>query len=225
MSKRNQNQLLNLLINIIIPVIILTRLSGDAWLGQTYGLIVALSFPLIYGLYELYKEKKYNLFSIIGVISILLTGGIGLLQLDNKWLAIKEAGVPLIIGLAVLASQYTKWPLMKILLEPAIDHEKIDVTLREKNTKDLYDRRYAVATRIVAASFFLSSILNYLLAKLIVVSSPGTVEYNAELGRMTALSYPVIALPSLILFVAAALYLIIGIEKITSLKLQDIIKN
>lgn len=225
MSKRNQNQLLNLLINIIIPVIILTRLSGDEWLGQKLGLVVALCFPLFYGFFELYKEKKYNIFSIIGVISILLTGGIGLLQLDNRWLAIKEAGVPLIIGVAVLVSQYTKWPLMKILLEPVINHDKVNVALEEKNTKDLYERRFTIATRIVAVSFFLSSVLNYLLAKLIVVSPPGTVEYNAELGRMTALSYPVIALPSLILFVSSALYLVIGIEKITSLKLEDIVKN
>jgi intracellular septation protein A len=225
MSKRNQNQLLNLLINIIVPVIVLTRFSGPEWLGQTYGLIVALAFPVVYGVYDLYKEKKFNLFSVIGVVSILLTGGIGLLQLDNKWLAIKEAGVPFILGVAVLVSQYTKWPLMKILFEPVINHEKVDIALREHNAELKYEKRFTVATRIVAGSFFLSAILNYVLAKIIVVSPPGTVEYNAELGHMTALSYPVIAVPSMIIFIAAALYLIFGIEKMTLLSLQDIVKH
>lgn len=225
MAERKQNNFLNLIINIVIPVLILTRFSGDEWLGQTWGLIVALAFPLLFGIYELASSGKYNIFSIIGVISVALTGGIGLLQLDNKWLAVKEAGVPFILGVAVLVSQYTKWPLMKILFEPVIDHEKVDTALREHNAEAKYQRRFTIATRIVAGSFFLSTILNYVLAKIIVVSPPGTVEYNSELGRMTALSYPIIALPSMVLFIAAALYLVIGIEKMTSLSLQDIVKH
>ncbi len=35
----------------------------------------------------------------LGLISVLLTGGIGLLELDPQWLAIKEAAIPGIIGI------------------------------------------------------------------------------------------------------------------------------
>jgi hypothetical protein len=37
---------------------------------------------------------------MLGFVSVLLTGGIGLLQLDPKWIAVKEAAVPAVIGLA-----------------------------------------------------------------------------------------------------------------------------
>ena len=69
--------------------------------------------------------------------------------------------------------------------------------------------------QLLAGSFFLSSILNYLLAKWILVSPPGTTAYNEELGRMTALSYPVIALPSMVLMMAALWYLFSQIGKLT----------
>lgn len=225
MSKKNRSQFLNLLINIVIPVIILTRFSGGQYLGQTWGLVTALAFPIVYGLYELYSEKKYNVFSVIGIVSIFLTGGIGLLELSNKWLAIKEAGVPFVLGVAVLISQKTKYPLMKVLLDPVIDHAKIERALQENGTVSQYEKRFKISTFIIAISFFFSSLLNYILAKVVVVSPPGTIEYNAELGRMTALSYPVIAIPSMILFVAAAMYLVLGLEKMTKLNLNDLIKQ
>ena len=41
---------------------------------------------------------------------------------------------------------------------------------------------------MIASSFFLSAVLNYSLAKILVKSQPGTEAFNAELGRMTALS-------------------------------------
>jgi hypothetical protein len=50
---------------------------------------------------------------VLGLVSILLTGGIGLLQLDTRWLAVKEAAIPGLIGLAVLMSTRTRYPLVK----------------------------------------------------------------------------------------------------------------
>lgn len=225
MSDTQRGSLANILINIVFPVLILTRFSGDEWLGQQWGLVVALSFPFLYGSYELWKTRNINIFSVVGIASIALTGGIGLFQLDNKWLAVKEAGVPLLIGLVVLLSQNTRYSLMKILFEPVINHELVNVALKEKGAEEAYEKKFTIATRIVASSFFLSATLNYALAKIIVVSPPGTLEYNAELGRLTALSYPVIALPSMIIFIAAAVYLVVGIEKITGLTLQNIVKS
>jgi len=48
------------------------------------------------------KEKKYNIYSIIGLVSIALTGGIGLFHIPTQWVAIKEAGVPTLFGILVL---------------------------------------------------------------------------------------------------------------------------
>ncbi|RLA05529.1 MAG: MFS transporter, partial [Gammaproteobacteria bacterium] len=118
-TKKNSaksNPLIDLLISIIIPSVILMKLSGDQWLGTTYALLVALAFPFSYGVYELIIHKKFNFISLLGIVSVLLTGGIGIMELEPKWLAIKEAAIPLIIGLVVLGSMKTRYPLVKTLL-------------------------------------------------------------------------------------------------------------
>ena len=99
-----ENPLLSLGLNILIPVIILTRFSAEDRLGPVYGLLVALAFPVIYGLYDFTRRRNFNLFSALGVVGILLTGGVGLLKLDVQWIAIKEAGIPLILGIVVVGS-------------------------------------------------------------------------------------------------------------------------
>ncbi|MDX1678049.1 VC0807 family protein, partial [Arsukibacterium sp.] len=100
----------NMIFNIAIPAIILSRFSGEDALGPVWGVVVALAFPLLFGLWELKLSGKVNFYSILGIISVLLTGGISLLQLDPAYIAIKEAMIPALIGIIVLISQYTPYP-------------------------------------------------------------------------------------------------------------------
>lgn len=76
----------NLLMNIVIPTLILTKLSGEEHLGPTWGLIVALAFPIGYGVRDFAVNKKLNVFSALGVVSVLLTGGLSLLKLPPEYL-------------------------------------------------------------------------------------------------------------------------------------------
>ncbi|WP_306523426.1 VC0807 family protein [Rheinheimera sp.] len=216
-EKKSQGLLPNLLFNIAIPVIILSKFSTEAYLGPVWGLVVALMFPIAYGLWELKKSGKVNFFSVVGLISVLLTGGMSLLQLDPKYIAIKEAAVPGIIGLLVWFSQHSKFHLIKTMLENAqlLNMEKLQAALAKKDNAALFEQKMNFTNQLLAGSFFLSSVLNYLLAKWILVSPPGTTAYNEELGRMTALSYPVIALPSMVLMMAALWYLFSQIGKLT----------
>lgn len=207
----------NLVFNIAIPVLIMTYASSEEYLGPAWSIVVALAFPLTYGLIELKKTKKVNLFSVLGIVSVLLTGGISLLKLPAEYMAIKEASIPTAIGLAVLITQFTKKPLVKALIlnDAIIDWEKLNTRLDEKQASAQFDAKVAVSSYIVAGSFFLSASLNYALAKWILVSEPGTTQYTEELGKMTALSYPVIVIPSMILLVTALVYLFKQISKVT----------
>lgn len=216
-EKKPQGLIPNLLFNIAIPVIILSKFSTEAYLGPVWGLVAALMFPIGYGLWELKQSGKINFFSVVGLISVLLTGGMSLLQLDPKYIAIKEAAVPGIIGLLVWFSQHSKFHLIKTMLENAqlLNMEKLQSALAQKDNSALFEQKLNFTNQLLAGSFFLSSILNYLLAKWILVSPPGTTAYNEELGRMTALSYPVIALPSMVLMMAALWYLFSQIGKLT----------
>jgi len=214
--------ILDLVITIIIPLVILTRLSGV--LGARGALLAAVALPAGWGVWDLERQRRVNIYAIIGVISILLTGGIGLLQLNPRWLAVKEAAVPLALGIAVIASHPTRWSLARGLFETMLNTETI-AALGGLEERKLYERRLVRATYLFAASFFLSAGLNFMLARTIVHSDPGTHAFNAELGRLTALSYPVIVVPSLMLLIAAAAYYLTGVSAIISRPVEKLIKR
>lgn len=217
--------MIDLLVSIILPSVILMKLSGENDLGASGALIVALSFPLIWGAFELIKYKKFNFIALLGLISVLLTGGIGLLELDTKWIAIKEAAIPAIIGIGVLISTYTPYPLIKTLLyNPKImDVDKIKQKLSAtENGEAVFESRLLKATYLLAGTFAFSAVMNYLLAKWIVTSPTGTAEFNEQLGQMTLYSYPVIAIPSMLMTMAIFYYLWRTIKGMTGLTLEEI---
>ncbi|WP_404366239.1 VC0807 family protein [Marinobacter sp.] len=217
----------DLLISIIIPSAILMKLSGPEYLGPAAALIVGLAFPLSWGLFELVRYRKYNFIAVLGIISVGLTGGIGLLSLDAQWLAIKEAAIPAIIGLAVLISTRTRYPLVKTLLyNPAVlNVDKIQKKLEEEGTEDVFQERLLKATYFFAGTFLFSSIMNYILAKWIVTSPSGTTAFNEELGRMTLVSYPMIAIPSMIMMIAIFYYLWRSIRRLTGYSLEEVLSS
>lgn len=214
---QNQNFFGNMAFNIIIPVVIMSYASTEEYLGPLWSIALALAFPLGYGLFELAKEKKVNFFSILGIVSVLLTGGISLLKLPAEYIAIKEAAIPGLIGLAVLITRYMKKPLIKILVlnDTLINWPKLGEALARNQNEALFEKKIGISNYIVASSFFLSSALNYGLAKWILVSEPGTTAYTEELGRMTALSYPVIVIPSMVLLLGAIWYIFGQMKRLT----------
>lgn len=223
-STKKENFLLNIALNIVIPTVILSKFSGEAHLGVKGGLIVALAFPIIYGIMDFFRAKKINVFSALGVVSILLTGGISLLELDPKYIAIKEATIPAILGLATLISLKTRYPLVKTLLfnEKIMRIDKIHEALVQTGNTLKFEKTLTNASYMIAGSFLLSSILNYVLAKVLLVSAPGTEAFNAELGKMTAYSYVVIAIPSMVVLMGALFYLFRSVTKLTGLPLEDV---
>lgn len=219
--------LANLAFNIIIPTVIMTKLSGEDYLGPVYAIVIALAFPVVFGIRDYLKSHKPNFFSILGVISVLLTGSMSLLKLDPEYIAIKEAAIPALFGIATLISMHTRYPLVRTFLfnDQILQIEKVRQALSEFNNERAFDSKLRNASFMVAGSFFLSSVLNYALAKYILVSEPGTVAFTEELGKMTALSFPVIALPSTIILMIALYYLLHHIQKMTHLELDDIFNH
>lgn len=217
----------NLIFNIAVPVLVMTYLSSDEYLGPMWSIAFALSFPLVFGFYDLKLTKKINPFSVLGIVSVILTGGISLLKLPAEYIAIKEAAIPGLIGLAVLLTQFSKKPLVKALIlnDQLVNWPKLNDTLEQKNLTEIFNGKVAVSSYIVASSFFLSSVLNYLLAKWILVSEPGTTAYTEELGRMTALSYPVIVIPSMILLIIALMYLFKQISAVTGEPVESFLQQ
>jgi len=215
---------IDLLVSIIIPSVILMKFSGDEHLGSVNALIIGLAFPLGWGLFELVRYHKKNFIALLGLISVGLTGGIGLLELNSQWLALKEAAIPAIIGLAVLVSTRTRYPLVRTLLynPTVLDVEKIQERLAEEGKVGEFEARLLKASYFFAGTFLFSSIMNYVLAKWIVTSPSGTQAFNEELGRMTLVSYPMIAIPSMVMMLLIFWYLWRTIRRLTGYTLEEV---
>ncbi len=221
------NLFVELIFCVLVPTLILKKLSTDDMLGPTWALVAALSLPLGIGLWEFIKKKKVGFVPALGFISILLTGSIGILQLPKEYIAYKEALIPSIIGLATVITAYTKSPLVKLFLfnEAFMDTARVEQVLEEKNRSSEFTKVMKNATWMLACSFLLSAVLNFLLAKWIVVSESGTDAFNSELGTMNLYSYPVIVLPCMVITVFALFYVFKNIRKLTGLELEELMHS
>lgn len=226
-AQQKPRPLLDLLISIVIPSLVLMKLSSPERLGADTALLVALAFPLGWGALDLLSRRKVNWIALLGLVSVALTGGIGLFKLDPQWLAIKEAAVPGVLGIAVLVSTRTRYPLIRTLLySPRIlNVARIQQRLEQQGLVDVFEERLLRATYWLSGTFFFSSAMNYILAKWLVNSPAGSEAFNAELGRMTLLSYPMIAIPSMLMMMAIFYYLWRTIHGMTGLRLEDIVAH
>ncbi len=217
--------MLNLILTIVVPVVILTRFSGEDSLGPDRALALALALPIGYAIYEYVRTRRISANPVIGVVGVLLTGGFRLLELPPEWFAIKEAAIPAALALAILFSAWIGKPLARIFLYTFLDRDKIDAALTANGAEAEYEKRTSIATYLLAGAFVLSSALNFVLARTIVTSEPDTAAFNSELGRMTALSYPIIMVPVMIVLFGTILYIFNTVGKLTGLEIEDMMKQ
>lgn len=214
---------LELIVAVLLPAVVLMKLTER--LGPLPTLLLALAFPLGWGAVQWVRRRKFGLMPALGLVSTLLTGGIGLMALDARWLAVKEAAVPGLIGLAVAGSTWTRYPLIRALVFNAqiFDVQRVQQALDERRQAKAFESRLRRGTWLLAGTFFFSSVMNYVLARWIVISPAGTAAFNEELGRLTLLSYPMIALPSMLMTMALLFWLARGATALTGLTLAEML--
>jgi hypothetical protein len=231
-----EHPLANILINVIIPVLILSYLSKDPALQEKLGkavrpwhigplkaMFLALALPLGYGVWHFVKTRKGNFFSALGLASVLLSGGLTL-YLWNKdgtvkpnagfLFGIKEALIPLILGIAILTSQRTATPLIRVFLYT-------------DSAQAEYDKLLLGATRLFASSFFISSLMNLGLAQWFFRGFNATAvdaleKYNAIIASVTGWGFLVIGVPIIIFLVITLRSLLKGLEKLTGFKEDEL---
>ena len=224
---KRENLLVNLVCNVALPALIMGNLSTPQRLGPAWGLIVALLFPLGYGLYDLVRRRKTNFISILGFVGVLLTGGLGLMKLGGFWFAVKDASVSSLIGIIVLISMRSREPLVKTLFcnDTVMDLPRVEAAVRERGAEAGFARLLRQCTVIIAAAFFVSAGLGYALARYLLRSPAGTPEFNAELAKMHWLSWPVIVVPCMVLMMVALWRLVRGLKVLTGLTIDEIFKS
>ncbi len=220
------NPLVEIVVTIVVPAAILMQLSGPERLGPLGALALGLAFPVGWGLWDGWRRHRLNWLAVLGVVSTLLTGGIGVLALDAKWLAIKEAAVPLLIGIVILGSTWTRSPLIRLLVFNAhlFDVDRVTQALRARHEMPAFEQRLRQGTVWLAMTFFFSAVANYVLTRHVVRSPAGTEAFNAELGQLTLLSYPVIAVPSTVMMMLLLYWLAREAKRLTGLDLGDMLR-
>ena len=250
-KKSQEHPLANILINVLIPVLALSYLSKDPEFQQAIGkavkpwhigpikaLIVALAFPIGYGVWHFVKTRKGNFFSALGLVSVLLTGGLTIF-LWNKdgtvkphadvLFGLKEASIPFILGLAVIGSHYTKSPLLRVFLysDSIFDIPKIERRVEEINGADSYQKILFQATLLFAASFFISTLMNfglalYFLGDLDHSAANARELYNSQVAKLTGWGFAVIGVPILVFLFFTLRRLLKGLGTLTGFKDEEL---
>jgi hypothetical protein len=186
-----ENPLTNILVNVLVPILALTMMSDDPaileklqaegveakdprpWhLGPVKSLAIALALPICYGVWFFLRHRRLNFFSVVGLASVLLTGGLTLYlwQEDGSvrsnaptLFGIKEGSIPLILGLAIFVSHWTKTPLLRTFLySPQIfDIGKIERVVAEKQSGEAYRKLLFLCTILFSVSFLISTLANF----------------------------------------------------------------
>ena len=208
-SKNKKNPLYELMFNIVIPVLLLNKLSSQfEENGPLIALVVALSFPIGYFLWDLIKTRHISIISILGFVNILLTGVFALFELNSFWFAVKETSIPLLIGIGVGLTTLTKKPLINKFLEKEelIDQKVINEALEQSNNRAAFNKEFSNLTLYLALTFFISAILNYIVTINIVIDIPPEIigdarltARNDQIAELTWKSYFIIMAPSMLM--------------------------
>ena len=234
MKPKRENPIYNLGFNILLPVIILNK--GQSFFSSEkapiYTLLIALLFPFLYGLKDFITEKKINWISVIGLISVALTGGLALLQLEGIYFAIKEAAIPLILAFITIGSIFFQKPLASLLIlkSSLFDKQKIEERLEETKTEREFKKLMNISTLILSASFVLSAILNFLIAVYVFKDRNPNMEenlkrqmINEQVADMTWMGYVFIALPLTLIMAFLFWWILKKLKVLTGLSLEELV--
>jgi len=238
-KKQQDNPLANIMWNVLIPIVALSLLGKNGskfyQIGPVMGMVVAVSLPVIYGIHHLIKTKKPNFFSILGVVSILLTGGIAIMAYrDNGtvdaqaplWFALKEAAIPFVFGATILISHWTKTPLVKVFLynPDFFNIPAIEKRVQENSAQPAYEKLIFTGTLLLAGSFFISMVLNYFLAMHFLQGNTASQEtFNDGVAKLTGWGFAVIGLPMMLILMITMWKFVSGLKKITGMENDEIL--
>ncbi len=231
-QKKPESAFLNLLFNVAIPIFLLNK--GGKYVDPQLALVLAFAFPLGYGLRDYSVRRHINAFSVLGLMNVLVTGGLALAKLDGAWFAVKEAAMPTLIGFFVLGSAWSQKPFVKTLFfQPQLFRlETIEQQLRERAAIPSFARLVRTTTILLAGSFFLSAVLNYVLAIRIFAPLAANLEeaeraqaINEQIAQMTSSSMAIILVPSMICLFLIFWFLLKQLSKLTGVPHTELMKS
>ncbi len=219
-----ENPLLNILLNVLLPVTILSycsKTTGEFYaLGPKKALILATLIPLGYFLWDYHQRRQINKISILGIVSVLFSGGLGLLEMKAHAFALKEACIPLILAAVVWFTRNGKTSLVRaLLLNPdLIDRPKVNTAIQARGSQTGFAKLMDTSALFFTSTFLVSAALNYFLAlHFLRDTTPGSEAYTTAIGKISFWGFIVIGVPSILALLGILLYVFSGLQRLTGL--------
>ena len=209
---------------LVLPTVVLLFLSSPERLGPIGALGLGLSFPAGFAIASMVREGTPSALSAISFVSVLVTGGLSLFEVPPETFALKEGAMGMLLGAACLGSAFTRWSLVPVVLDRALDPVATREALAASGGGQAFATAGRRATIAVGVLMMLSSVGAYALARLVVRSPGGTEAFTAELGAYTAWSFPAITLPSLLLSVLVLRQMLSAVENAAGRPLDELLR-
>lgn len=209
---------LDLIFSIIIPSFILTRGENYLPVDPVTLFFIALAFPTGYGLYDLIAKKYVNIISILGFVNTLLSGVVVIFEASKFFIILKEAGFPLLIGIALLYYNKSVADFIKVVTDDVFDKKRILTKITLKTLQEWYRK---VAFQFTYP-FFLSALLNLVITYIIIQSPTGTQAFNEEMGQLLVWGFLGIAIPTTIATMAILIVGVLKLQKLTGLSFEQL---
>lgn len=217
--------LADLLLTVILPSVVLETLSKPDRLGPAWALVTALMLPLAFGIHCFIRKRGLNFFSLLGLAAVILTGGLGLLNLNAGWFAVKEAAFPVFLGLAFPLSLRWGRPLVhELLLNPqVINHRLLEQALSSSERQAAFRRLLWQASWALAGTMLVSAAANAALVLFYLDGTqPGSEAYTQAIGRQNWVGFIVIGVPMLGATLALLFWLLKRVQQLTGLERDDL---
>ncbi len=224
-SPRPPHPLLDLLLTVVLPSAALEYLSAADRLGPFWALVVASLLPLGFGVYCWVTKAGLNLFSVLGLVAVIVTGGLGLLKLSAFWFGIKEIAVPVLIGIAFpLSHRWDKPIIGSMLFAPHLINERaLRAALDTPEKKTAFERLLFRASLELGVSMLLSAGLNFALALYLIGNKePGSEAYVKAIGTLNWGGTVIIGVPLLLAMFVVMIRFMRGVHTITGLEKDDL---
>lgn len=215
----------DLLLTVVLPSAALEWLSVPSRLGPFWALVVASLLPLGFGLYCYVTRSGLNFFSVLGLVAVIVTGGLGLLKLDAFWFAIKEVSVPVFLGLAFPLSHRWGRPLIEsVLLTPQIvNRAAVQKALVTPMQQQSFDALLLRASWGMGSGMLLSAAGNFALAlHLLGGKEPGSEAFVKSIGTLNWAGFLIIGIPLFGIMFIVLVWFLRALQRLTGLDRDDL---
>lgn len=215
----------NILVNIAIPVVVLLTMSSPDRLGPIPALLVAIGIPAVWGAIGLARKRKPDASAILGVVSVLATGVIGVFELNTRLFALKEAAIPLGFAIVLLVSNTTKFPISTLLADMVQRRDRVRSTIDQLGREGEYRQHLVRVGSIWAGIMALSGVLKLLLATWLVRAPAGTEAFNHQLARYELWQLPTTFALTGVLILSLICYIGHGTAALTGLAPAEVLRG